>query len=102
MCKRSRTNGSTAPLLTHVVCDDGEWFQVGFPDVLRQRVCILLKTTQQMSRAALRLLDLLPVLLVGRIQYGASSSHQVLITEESNTDFDGTFQRFIPIKESRQ
>lgn len=69
-------------LLTHVFGDDGERFQVGFPDVLRQRVGVLLEVSEQVSCAALRLLDLLPVLLGVRTQYGAACSHQVL--EKSN------------------
>lgn len=68
----------TAPPLTHVVCDDGEGLQVGFPDILCQRVGVLLEAVEQMGGTALCLLDLLPVLLVGWIQYGATCSHQVL------------------------
>lgn len=58
----------TAIPLTHVVCDDGEGFQVGFPDILCQRVCVVLEVTQQVRSTAFSLLDLLPVFLVSRIQ----------------------------------
>lgn len=42
---------------TDVGRDDGEGAQVGLPHVLRERVRILLKLSQQCCRAALRLLD---------------------------------------------
>jgi len=69
---------TTPPPLTHVVGDDGEGLQVGFPDVLRQGVGVVLEVAQQVGGAAFRLLDLLPVLFGVRIQDGASCSHQVL------------------------
>lgn len=68
----------TAPPLTHVVSDDGEGFQVGFPDVLCQGVGVVLEVAEQMGGASFSPLDLLPVLLVVRIQYGATCPHQVL------------------------
>lgn len=68
----------TVPPLTHVVRDYGKGLQVGFPDVLCQGVGVLLEAAEQMGSTALCLLDLLPVLLVGRIQYGATCSYQVL------------------------
>lgn len=68
----------SVPLLTHVVCDDGERFQVGLPDVLCQRVGVLLKVAQQMRRAAVRLLDLLPVVFGVGVQYGAAGLYQIL------------------------
>lgn len=54
--------------LTHVVCDDGERLQVGFPHILSQGVGVVFKVAEQVGSATFRLLDLLPVLLVGRIQ----------------------------------
>jgi len=70
--------------LTHVVGDDGERLQVGLPDVLCQRVGVLLEVAEQVSGAALRPLDLLPVLLGVRIQYGAARSHQILEETSKN------------------
>lgn len=70
-----------APPLTHVVCDDGERPQVGLPDVLGQSVGVVLKVAEKMGCAALRFLDLLPVLLVAGIQYWAAGLHQVLREE---------------------
>lgn len=69
---------TTAPALTHVVRDDGEGLQVGFPDVLCQGVGVVLEVAEQMGGATFSPLDLLPVLLVVGIQYGATCSHQVL------------------------
>lgn len=68
------------PRLTHVVGDDGERFQVGLPDILCQGVGIVLEVAEQVCGAALRPLDLLPVFLGVRIQYGTASSHQILQT----------------------
>lgn len=64
--------------LTHVVGDNGEGFQIGLPDVLCQRVGVVFEVAEQMCRAALCPLDLLPMLLGVRIQYGAACSHQIL------------------------
>lgn len=64
--------------LTHVLGDDGEGLQVGFPDVLSKSFGVVLEVAEQMRGAALGPLDLLPVLLVFRIQYGTASSHQIL------------------------
>lgn len=58
----------TAFPLTHVVCDDGEGLQVGFPDILGQGVGVVFKVAEQVGSTALGPLDLIPVLLVGRIQ----------------------------------
>lgn len=66
------------PILTHVVCDDGEGSQVGLPHVLYQRVGVLLKVAQQMCRPSIRALYLLPVLLVDRVKDGTSSFNDVL------------------------
>ncbi len=68
----------TAPPLTHVVGHDGEGFQVGFPDVLRQRVGVVLEVAEQMGGATFGPLDLIPVLLIVWIQDGAPCTHQVL------------------------
>lgn len=54
--------------LTHVVCDDGERLQVGFPHILSQGVGVVFKVAEQVGSTTFRPLDLLPVLLVGRIQ----------------------------------
>lgn len=54
--------------LTHVVCDDGERLQVGFPDILSQGVGVVFKVAEQVGSTTFGLLDLIPVLLVGRIQ----------------------------------
>lgn len=48
-------------VLTDVGRDDGEGAQVGLPHVLGERVGVLLELSQQCGRAALRLLDELPV-----------------------------------------
>lgn len=64
--------------LTHVVSNDGEGFQVSFPDVLCQCVGVVLKVAEQVRCATLCPLDLLPVLLGIRIQYGTACSHQIL------------------------
>lgn len=69
---------SPAPPLTHVVRDDGERSQVGLPDVLSQSVGVVLEVAEEVGRAALGFLDLLPVLLVAGIQDGAAGLHQVL------------------------
>ena len=53
--------------LTHVVSDDGEGFQVRFPNVLCQGVGVFLEVVQQMGGATFSLLDLIPVLLGVRI-----------------------------------
>lgn len=66
------------PILTHVVCDDGEGPQVGLPHVLYQSVGVLLKVVQQMCRPSIRALYILPVLLVDRVKYGTSSFNDVL------------------------
>lgn len=68
----------SVPSLTHVIGDNGEGFQIRFPDVLCQRVGVVLEVAEQMCCAALGPLDLLPVLLGVRIQYGAACSHQIL------------------------
>lgn len=70
-----------APPLTHVVRDNGERLEVGLSDVLCQSVGVVLEVVQQVGGATLGFLDLLPVLLVAGIQYGAASSHQVLRKE---------------------
>lgn len=57
-----------ASSLTHVVCDDGERLQVGFPDILSQGVGVGLKVAEQVGSATFTPLDLVPVLLVVRIQ----------------------------------
>ncbi len=74
-----------APSLTHVVSDDGEGFQVGFPDVLCQGVGVVLEVAEQVGGATVSPLDLLPVLLGVGIQYGATCSHQVL---EKSKDYN--------------
>lgn len=58
----------TAFPLTHVVCDDGERLQVGFPDILSQGVGVVFKVAEQVGSTTFGPLDLIPVLLVGRIQ----------------------------------
>lgn len=58
--------------------DDGEGAEVGLPHVLRQRVGVLLKVSQQRRRAALRLLDHLPVEPRVRRQDGAAHAHHIL------------------------
>ncbi len=63
---------------TDVWRDDGEGAQVSLPHVLRERVRILLELSQQCGRAALRLLDELPVSARFRRQYSAAHVHQVL------------------------
>lgn len=78
LCVQATHNEITAASLTHVIGDDGEGFQVGFPDVLCQRVGIVLEIAEQVRRAALCPLDLLPVLLSVRIQNGTARSYQVL------------------------
>lgn len=69
---------NTALLLTHVLSDDGERFQVGLPDVLCQGVGVVLEVVEQVSGATFGPLDLLPMLLVFRIQDSATRSDQVL------------------------
>lgn len=58
----------TAFPLTHVVCDNGERLQVGFPDILSQGVGVVFKVAEQVGSTTFGPLDLIPVLLVGRIQ----------------------------------
>lgn len=77
----SRWPGEAAakpPNLTDVRRDDGEGAEVGLPHVLRQRVGVLLEVSQQRRRAALRLLDHLPVEPCVRRQDGAAHAHHVL------------------------
>lgn len=76
--RRSVQKETTAPPLTHVVCDDSERPQVGLPDVLGQSVGVVLKIAEEIGGATLRFLNLLPVLLVAGIQYGTAGLHQVL------------------------
>lgn len=57
-----------ASTLTHVVCHDGERLQVGFPDILSQGVGVGLEVAEQVGSATFTPLDLVPVLLVARIQ----------------------------------
>ena len=64
---------------TDVRRDDGEGAEVGLPHVLRQRVGVVLEASQQCRRAALRVLDQLPVGARVRGQDGAAHAHQVLI-----------------------
>lgn len=64
--------------LTDVRRDEGEGAEVGLPHVLRQRVGVLLEVSQQRRRAALRVLDHLPVEPRVRRQDGAAHAHQIL------------------------
>lgn len=64
--------------LTDVGGDDGEGAEVGLAHVLRQGAGVVLKVLQQPGRAALRLLDQLPVPLVAGVQQGAAHPQQVL------------------------
>lgn len=72
-------------ILTHVVSDDGEWSQVGLPQVLHQGVGILLKVTQQVGCAPVSVLDLLPMVLVNRIE-NSTSSHDNVLPQQQRTD----------------
>lgn len=74
-------NPITVWSLTHVVRDDGEGLQVGFSDILCQRVGVVLKVAEQMRGPTLCPLDLVPVLLGVGTQDGAARSHQVLEKE---------------------
>lgn len=65
-------------ILTHVVGDYGEWSQIGLPQVLHQGVGILLEVTQQVCCATVRMLDLLPMVLVNRIENRTSGHDGVL------------------------
>lgn len=76
-----------ALLLTHVLSDDCERFQVGLPDVLRQGVGVVLEVAEQVGGATFGPLDLLPVLLVFRIQDGATCSDQVLEKSTKMVDY---------------
>lgn len=69
---------SCAANLTDVRRDDGEGAEVGLAHVLRQRVGVLLEVSQQRRRAALRVLDHLPVEPRVRRQDGAAHAHQIL------------------------
>lgn len=74
----AHTLSSLTGSLTNVGRDDGEGAQVGVPHVLGQGAGIGLIVLQQPGGAALRLLDQLPVPLVGRIQEGAAHAQQIL------------------------
>lgn len=87
-----------AVLLTHVVRHDGEGFEVRFPHVARKSVCVVLKIPEQVGSAAVGLLDLLPVRFGVRVQYGTSSSNQILIGESIN---DVLVSRVPPPKHSK-
>lgn len=58
--------------------DNCEGAEVGLPHVLRQRVGVLLKAAQQRRRAALRVLDELPVWPCVWRQDGAAHADQIL------------------------
>lgn len=64
--------------LTDVGGDDGEGAEVGLAHVLCQGAGVVLEVLQQPGRAALRLLDQLPVPLVAGVQQGAAHPQQVL------------------------
>lgn len=64
--------------LTYVRRDNGEGAEVGLPHVLRQCVGVLLKAAQQRRRAALGVLDELPVWPCVWRQDGAAHADQVL------------------------
>lgn len=53
--------------LTHIVSDDGEWYEVGLPHVPCQVVGVILKVAQQVGGSPLRALDLLPVVSGARV-----------------------------------
>lgn len=59
-------------------CDDGERAEVRLPHVLCQCVGVLLVVAQQRRRAALRVLDQLPVQPCVRRQDGAAHTDQIL------------------------
>lgn len=59
-------------------CDEGEGAEVGLPHVLRQRVGVLLEMAQQRRRAALGVLDELPVWPRVWRQDGAAHTDQIL------------------------
>lgn len=72
-------------ILTYVRRDDGEGAQVGLPHVLSQRVGVILVLPQQRRRAALRVLDQLPVRL--RFWSQDAATHRDQILSESNRYF---------------
>lgn len=72
-------------ILTYVRRDDGEGAQVGLPHVLSQRVGVILVVPQQRRRAALRVLDQLPVRLRFWSQDAAAHRDQVLSKRRINT-----------------
>lgn len=90
-------------MLTYVWCDNGEGAQVGLPHVLCQCVCVLLVVAQQRRRAALPVLDQLPVWLRLWRQDGAPHTDQVLsesgdssvrqhVTTEREMKYDASLQ----------
>lgn len=64
--------------LTYVWCDDGEGAEVRLPHVLCQCVGVFLVVAQQCRRAALRVLDQLPVRPCVWRQDGAAHTDQIL------------------------
>lgn len=83
-------------ILTDVRSDDGEGAQVGLPHVLGQCVCVFLVVSQQRGRAALSMLDQLPVRLCFWSQDAAAHRDQIL--SESSSELqnhrDETFFEF--------
>lgn len=80
-CVHMRPQTAPTPTaLTDVGGDDGEGAEVGLAHVLCQGAGVVLKVLQQPRRAALRLLDQLPVPLVAGVQQRAAHPQQVLET----------------------
>lgn len=69
---------SSVLILTQVICNNTEWFEIRFPHILGKGVSVLLKMMQQFSTASIRLMNLLPLKSINWVQDGTACSDHVL------------------------